>query len=122
MKDYTLVDRMVLLDCLANISLIGVITLAFPYRVWGSTYLCIPISFFRCFVVALNRCKILNQSILVNIVYLGSIANICGCFEHLGADKNIQCLIECNEAFLAPIPSAAAHRAELCLSRDFSHK
>ena len=48
-------DRMVLLDCLANISIIGVMFLAFPTRVWGSSLLCLPITFFRSFVLVLNR-------------------------------------------------------------------
>ena len=39
MKDKTLVDRLVLLDCLANISTIWVMFLAFPIRVWGNSYL-----------------------------------------------------------------------------------
>ena len=55
MKDKTLVDRLVLLDCLANISTIGVMFLAFPIRVWGNSYLCLLITFFRGFVVTLNR-------------------------------------------------------------------
>ena len=55
MKENTLVDRMVLLDCLANISIIGVMFLAFPTRVWGSSLLCLPITFFRSFVLVLNR-------------------------------------------------------------------
>ena len=54
-KENTLVDRMVLLDCLANISNIGVMFLAFPIRVWGNSYLCLVISFFRGFVGVLNR-------------------------------------------------------------------
>ena len=55
MKENTLVDRMVLLDCLANISTLGVMFLAFPIRVWGNSYLCLLITFFRGFVVVLNR-------------------------------------------------------------------
>ena len=54
-KERTLVDRMVLLDCLANISSIGVMLLAFPVRVWGNTHLCLLITFFRVFVLSLNR-------------------------------------------------------------------
>ena len=46
---------MVLLDCLANISFIGVMLLAFPVRVWGSTNLCLLITFVRVFVLSLNR-------------------------------------------------------------------
>ena len=55
MKEKTLVDRMVLLDCLANISTVGVMFLTFPIRVWGNSYLCLLITFFRGFVVVLNR-------------------------------------------------------------------
>ena len=54
-KENTLVDRMVLLDCLANISTIGVMFLAFPIRIWGNSYLCLLITFFRGFVLVLNR-------------------------------------------------------------------
>ncbi len=55
-KENTLVDRMVLLDCLANISTIGVMFLAFPIRIWGNSYLCLLITFFRGCVLVLNRC------------------------------------------------------------------
>ena len=55
LMERTLVDRMVLLDCLANISFIGVMFLVFPIRVWGNSYLCILITFFRVFVLSLNR-------------------------------------------------------------------
>ena len=58
LKENTLVDRMVLLDCLANISTIGVMFLAFPVRVWGNSYLCLLITFFRGFVSFLNRLTI----------------------------------------------------------------
>ena len=54
-KENTLVDRMVHLDCLVNISTIGVMFLAFPVRVWGNSYLCLLITFFRGFVLVLNR-------------------------------------------------------------------
>ena len=59
MKEKTLVDRMVLLDCLANISTIGVMFITFPIRVWGNSYLCLLITFFRGFVFVLNRYPIL---------------------------------------------------------------
>ena len=59
MKEKTLVDRMVLLDCLANISTVGMMFLAFPIRVWGNSYLCLLITFFRGFVFVLNRLPIL---------------------------------------------------------------
>ena len=55
LKERTLVDRMVLLDCLANIGMIGVMFLAFPVRVWGNTHLCLLITFFRCYVLVINR-------------------------------------------------------------------
>ena len=55
LKERTLVDRMVLLDCLANIGMIGVMVLAFPVRVWGNTHLCLFITFFRCYVLVINR-------------------------------------------------------------------
>ena len=58
MKEKTLVDKMVLLDCLANISTVAVMFLAFPIRVWGNSYLCLLITFFRGFVVVLNRLTI----------------------------------------------------------------
>ena len=58
LKENTLVDRMVLLDCLANISTIGVMFLAYPIRIWGNSYLCLLITFFRGFVVVLNRLTI----------------------------------------------------------------
>ena len=58
MKENTLVDRMVLLDCFANISTIVVMFLAFPIRVWGNTYFCLLATFFRGFVVVLNRLTI----------------------------------------------------------------
>ena len=58
LKENTLVDRMVLLDCLANISTIGVMFLAYPVRIWGNSYICLLITFFRGFVVFLNRLTI----------------------------------------------------------------
>ena len=41
---------------LANIGLIGLILLCFPTRVWRYEYLCPLITFYRVFVVILNRC------------------------------------------------------------------
>ena len=54
-KEFTLVDMMVLLDCAANIAIIGVMFLAFPVRVWGDPNLCIIFHFYRVFVVVINR-------------------------------------------------------------------
>lgn len=46
---------MVLLDCAANLAVIGVMCLAFPVRVWGDPYLCIIFHFYRVFVATINR-------------------------------------------------------------------
>ena len=54
-QEKTLVDLMVLLDCVANILVIGIMVLCFPVRVWGDGHLCMLISFFRSFVLVLNR-------------------------------------------------------------------
>ena len=54
-KEFTLVDMMVLLDCAANIAVIGVMFLAFPVRVWGDPYLCLLFHFYRVFVASINR-------------------------------------------------------------------
>ena len=74
-KENTLVDRMVLLDCLVNISTIGVMFLAFPIRVWGNSYLCLLITFFRGFVLVLNRCLIPytapSLSLTINPIHSG---------------------------------------------------
>ena len=59
-KEKTLVDRMVFLDCLANIATIGVMFLAFPVRIWGNSYLCLLITFFRGFVLVLDRCLLMS--------------------------------------------------------------
>ena len=54
-KENNLVDRMVALDCIANMAVVIVLFLAFPYRIWYSTNVCYGISFFRCFVLTMNR-------------------------------------------------------------------
>ena len=54
-KENNLVDRMVALDCIANMAVVIVLFLAFPYRIWYSTYVCYGISFFRCFVLTMNK-------------------------------------------------------------------
>ena len=46
---------MVLLDCAANLAIIGVMCLAFPVRVWGDPYLCLIFHFYRVFVATINR-------------------------------------------------------------------
>ena len=54
-KENNLVDRMVALDCITNMAVVIVLFLAFPYRIWHYTYICYFISFFRCFVLTINR-------------------------------------------------------------------
>ena len=54
-KEFTLVDMMVLLDCTANIAIIGLMFLAFPVRVWDDPYLCLLFQFYRAFVATINR-------------------------------------------------------------------
>ena len=54
-KENNLVDRMVALDCVANMAVVIVLFLAFPYRIWHYTSICYFISFFRCFVLTMNR-------------------------------------------------------------------
>ena len=48
-------DKMVLLDCATNIAIIGVVILSFPVRVWEKPYLCIIFTFYRMFVILVNR-------------------------------------------------------------------
>ena len=40
LKDRVLIDKMVAMDCLANILMVGLLLLAFPVRIWGNRYLC----------------------------------------------------------------------------------
>ena len=54
-KENNLVDRMVALDCIANMAVVIVLFLAFPSRIWHYTSICYGISFFRCFVLTMNR-------------------------------------------------------------------
>ena len=55
-KGKNLVDMMVWMDCLANLSLIGVLFLAYPVRVFDDhSYLCGPIEFYRAFSLIINR-------------------------------------------------------------------
>ena len=55
LKDRVLIDKMIFMDCVANIGMIGMIFLAFPCRVWSNKYLCAAITFFRALIVTLNR-------------------------------------------------------------------
>ena len=54
-KDRVLVDKMVAIDCIANIMMVGLLLLAFPVRIWNNRYLCVGITFYRVFTVTLNR-------------------------------------------------------------------
>ena len=54
-KDKVVIDKMVTLDCVANIMIVGVLLLAFPYRVWNNSFLCAGITFFRVFTVTINK-------------------------------------------------------------------
>ena len=54
-KDKALIDKMVVMDCVANIMLVGVLLCAFPCRVWKNTFLCAGITFFRVFTVTINK-------------------------------------------------------------------
>ena len=64
-KGKNLVDMMVWMDCLANLSLIGVLFLAYPVRVFDDhSYICGPIEFYRAFSLIINRSVILFVYIL----------------------------------------------------------
>ena len=55
LKDRVVVDRMITLDCMANLLCIPVIMLAFPVRVYNDKLLCVGITFFRWFVISIKR-------------------------------------------------------------------
>ena len=54
-KESKLVDLMVLVDCLANLSIIGVLFLAFPVRIFQDTSLCYLIETYRGLSLVINR-------------------------------------------------------------------
>ena len=54
-KDKVLIDKMVTLDCVANIMMAGLLLLAFPVRIWKNVWLSAAITFFRSFSSTLNR-------------------------------------------------------------------
>ena len=54
-KERVLVDKMVTIDCVANLLMIGLLLLAFPIRVWGHSSLCALITCFRSYTLCLNR-------------------------------------------------------------------
>ena len=54
-KEKVLVDKMVTMDCVANIMMVGLLFLAFPCRVWRNSFLCAVITFYRAFTITINR-------------------------------------------------------------------
>ena len=46
---------MLFLDCIVNISLVVVLCLAFPIRIFADDHLCLGISFLRAVIVNFNR-------------------------------------------------------------------
>ena len=54
-KERVLVDKMVTIDCVGNILMIGLLILAFPIRIWNNSFVCGLFTFFRVYTVTLNR-------------------------------------------------------------------
>lgn len=54
-KDRNLIDKLVWLDCVANLSIIGVMFMAFPVRIYGNTNICIIMDFIRAVSLFMNR-------------------------------------------------------------------
>ena len=54
-KDKVLIDKMVTLDCVANIMMAGVLLFMFPVRIWSNVWLCAVITFVRSFTATLHR-------------------------------------------------------------------
>ena len=54
-KERVLVDRMVLLDCAANLLCVVIVLCAFPVRVYRSGFVCLFLTFFRSYVVSIKR-------------------------------------------------------------------
>ena len=54
-KDRLLIDKMVTMDCVANIMMIGLLLLAFPSRVWNNSFLCAVITFYRVFTTTIKK-------------------------------------------------------------------
>ena len=40
LKDKALIDRMITMDSVANLMMVGLLFLAFPLRIWNNRYLC----------------------------------------------------------------------------------
>ena len=54
-KDKMLIDKLVTLDCVANIMMAGVLLFMFPVKIWSNVWLCAVITFVRVFTATLNR-------------------------------------------------------------------
>ena len=54
-KDKVLIDKMVTLDCVANIMMAGLLLPAFPVRIFKNVWLCAAITFCRLCSSTLNR-------------------------------------------------------------------
>ena len=54
-KERVLVDKMVTIDCVGNILMIGLLILAFPIRIWKNSFVCGLFTIFRVYTVTLNR-------------------------------------------------------------------
>ena len=54
-KDKVLVDKMITMDSVANLMMVGLTFLSFPCRIWSNTFLCTGITFYRIFTFTLNR-------------------------------------------------------------------
>ena len=54
-KERVLVDKMVTIDCVGNILMIGLLLLAFPIRIWKNSFVCGLFTIFRVYTVTLNR-------------------------------------------------------------------
>ena len=54
-KERVLVDKMVTIDCIGNILMVGLLLIAYPIRIWNNSVLCGIFSCFRVYTVTLNR-------------------------------------------------------------------
>ena len=55
-KERVLVDKMVTIDCVGNILMIGLLLLAFPIRIWKNSFVCGFFTFFRVYIVIITYC------------------------------------------------------------------
>ena len=87
---------MVLVDCLANVSTLLVLLLAFPQRVWGQPELCRAITWVRVLVATLNRSNVQHTSgayyhlLLLHKSYYESIC-VSICLRSIPASPDVVC-------------------------------